>query len=288
MPRINTYSHFSLSNQTKKKNVLNIDTFLGLDYNLSQLNVADNHAVDMLNIIYKDKLNQKRHGWQQLFQMIETTYYTQNENGTYSSQKSNTVHFNGIWTFTGEDGVERTVAHIGKLLYLIKGIGKGKTFYNCKFVMIAEDRLNNGSLIKVTSELEDIKSKAFYGNRRLYILGGNKYYVLTTKNSQVKLSEVEDNENTYIPTTTVGIVAKESLNEGESSLSRATSLDDVNLMTQYRKNKLVTGTYIEKSNEVKSTRFSDYELDSCVNPKKDTDINNIVITINSLKSEVDS
>lgn len=287
MPIRNTYSHFGLSNQSKKKNVLNIDTFLGLDYNVAQLNVADNHAVDMLNIIYKDKVNQKRHGWQQLFQMIETNYYIENGNGTYT-QRFNSVKFNGIWSFIGEDNQEYVIAHIGKVLYRVTGLGKDKTFLDCKFTMIAQDVLYNGETYKVTIELNDMKSKAFYGNKRLYILGGNKYFVLRANNGIIYINEVEDDEDTYIPTTTVGIVAKDSLTGKESSLSRATSLDDVNMMTQYRKNKLVTGTYIEKADEVKSTRFNDYELDSCVNAKQDTDINNILITINSLKSEVDS
>ena len=57
-------------------------------------------------------------------------------------------------------------------------------------------------------------------------------------------------------------------------------------MTQYRKNKLVTGMPI--ASEVKKTRYNDYELDTCINPKKNTDINNIKVTINSLKeSEVE-
>lgn len=280
MPRGNVYRHYDLSNQEKKKNALNIDKYLGLDYNLSQLNVADNHAVDMLNIIYKDKVNQKRHGWQQLFQMIPTTYYTQNSDGTYSNQKSSPVNFNGIWAFLGQDNEIHVVAHIGYLLYTVKGLGKGKTFFDCEFTLIAKKHIVNGNTILVAKELNNIKSKAFASNKRLYILGGNKYYVLTITENEIDLNEVEDDSNTYIPTTTIGIVAQGSLGKGESSLSRATSLDDVNMMTQYRKNKLVTGTYIESDIEVKTTKFNDYELDTCVNGKKDTDINNIVITIN--------
>ena len=288
MPRISTYNHFSLSNQSKKKNVLTVDTFLGLDYNVAQLSVADNHAVDMLNIIYKDKVNQKRHGWQQLFQMINTVYHTQNSDGTYSEEKSNPINFNGIWAFRGTDNRVYVIAHIGKLLYRVTGIGKGKTFLDIKFNLLADTTMLNGYPIKVAVELENIKSQAFYGNNRLYILGGNYYFVLYANNGSITLARVEDNADTYIPTTTVGIVAKDSLAEYESSLSRATSLDDVNLMTQYRKNKLVTGMFTDERSSIKSTRFYDYELDSCVNPKKDTDINNILITINSLKSEVDS
>lgn len=287
MPRQNTYSHFALSSQSTKKRTFNIDTFLGLDYSVAQLSVADNHAIDMLNIIYKDKVNQKRHGWQQLFQMIPTTYYVSNENNTYT-EKSNPINFNGMWSFRGEDDQTYVIAHIGKLLYRVTGLGKGKTFFDIKFILIAKNETYNGNSIKVAIELENIKTTAFYGNNRLYILGGNKYFVLKANINGINLVEVEDDENTYIPTTTIGIISKDSITEGESSLSRATSLDDVNLMTQYRKNKLVTGTFIETDDKVKNSKFNDYELDTCVNPKKDTDINNILVTINSLKSEVDN
>ena len=285
MPRVNTFRYYDLPNQAKKKQTLTINNYLGVDYNTSQLSVADNHAIDMLNFIYKDKVNQKRHGWQQLFQMIPTVYYTRT-NGVLSEAKSNPINFNGIWSFVGNDNQIHIVAHIGYLLYIITGLGKGKTFLDCKFTLIAERETIGGQVYLISKELMNIKSQAFYGNKRLYILGGNKYYVLNVS-PDVELREVEDDIDTYIPTTTIGIVAKGTLGEGESSLSRATSLDDVNMMTQYRKNKLISGTYIESSDSVKSTRFNDYELDTCVYGKKDTDINNIVITINSLRKESD-
>ena len=285
MPRNTTYRHYDLKFAKGYKKTLTINKFMGVDYGLAQLQVADYHAVDLQNIIFKDRVNQKRHGWQQLAKMSNTTYYVEKEDGTYE-QRNNTYNFNGIWSFVGEDNQIYVVAHIGKLLYKITGIGKNMNFLNCNIELIATSKVYNGVIINVAKELEDYKSQAFYGNKRLYILGGNKYYVLRGLNSNLTLKEVEDDENTYIPVTTIGIVAANSLSSGESSLGHATSLDDVNLMTQYRKNKLVTGMPI--ASEVKKTRYNDYELDTCINPKKNTDINNIKVTINSLKeSEVE-
>ncbi len=285
MPRNNTYRHYDLSFPKNTKKVLNVSKFMGVDYGVAQLQVADYHAVDILNIVFKDRVNQKRHGWQQLFEMGNTTYYIENTDGTYT-QRINTKNFNGIWEFVGENNQRYVVAHIGKLLYQITGIGKDYNFLDCKIELIANTKIYNGQEIKVAKELMDIKSQAFYGNKRLYILGGNKYYVLIGKTATLVLKEVEDEESTYIPVTTIGIVAKNSINDGESSLSHATSLDDVNLLTQYRKNKLVTGTTVAENKET-TTRFNDFELDSCVNAKTNTDINNIRITINSLESEVE-
>jgi hypothetical protein len=285
MPRNTTYRHYDLKFAKGYKKTLTINKFMGVDYGLAQLQVADYHAVDLQNIIFKDRVNQKRHGWQQLAKMSNTTYYVEKEDGTYE-QRNNTYNFNGIWSFVGEDNQVYVVAHIGKLLYKITGIGKGMNFLNCNIELVATSKVYNGVIINVAKELEDYKSQAFYGNKRLYILGGNKYYVLRGLNSNLNLKEVEDDENTYIPVTTIGIVAANSLSSGESSLGHATSLDDVNLMTQYRKNKLVTGMPI--ASEVKKTRYNDYELDTSINPKKNTDINNIKVTINSLKeSEVE-
>ena len=60
-------------------------------------------------------------------------------------------------------------------------------------------------------------------------------------------------------------------------------LDDVNMMSQWRRNKLVSGTYVDDGVSLRTTRFTDYQLDTSIKPKKPTDINNIEITISSLK-----
>ena len=256
---------------------LSIDAFLGVDYNPAQLQVASNHATDILNFIYKDRVNQKRRGWEQLAKIPDDyTYYVRNDDGTFT-QKTNTPHFNGFFHLVGEDNLIYYVAHIGKLLYQVTGIGKDKSFLDIEFKPLVDSVVVGANTYNVALELEDYKSSAFVGDKRLYILGGNKYYVLKVNNGVFDLAEVEDHEETYIPVTTIGITYK------DSPVSGITALDDVNMMTQWRRNKLVSGTYIDDGVTLRTTRFWDYELDTNVQCKKPTDINNIVVKISSLR-----
>jgi hypothetical protein len=270
MPIKSTYRHYNPNNSNKR--TFEVNTFKGVDYTPAQLNVADHHAVDISNIIYQDKVNQKRKGWQQIAQVVPTTYYVKNSDGTYT-QKVNPTNVNAVWKFIGENNTEIVIAHIGKLLFKVEGFGKDKTFLDSKFEAITT-KVDNKN---VALELENRKSEAFYGHHRLYILGGNKYYVLKHSDGVLSLSEVEDDEETYIPTTTVGITYK------DSAVDLAAPLDDVNLLTQWRKNKLVSGTYVDDGVSLRTTQYWDFSLDTTVYPKNETDINNIVINIQSLK-----
>lgn len=264
------------NSQLSSRRVLSIDHFLGVDYNPAQLQVATNHATDILNFIYKDRVNQKRRGWEQLAKIPDDyTYYVQN--GDSFVQKTNVPHFNGFFHLIGEDGLTYYVAHIGYLLYQVINIGKDKSFLDIQFKPLVNNILSGGVTYNVAKELEDYKSSAFVGDKRLYILGGNKYYVLTVNDGVFTLSEVEDHKDTYIPVTTIGITYK------DSPVSGITALDDVNMMTQWRRNKLVSGTYIDNGVDLRTTRFWDYELDTNVQCKKPTDINEIKVHISSLR-----
>lgn len=275
MPVKSTYRHYNVSDSSKK--TYTVDTFYGVDYTRTQLNTADNHAVEISNIIYKDKINQKRKGWQQIAQIIPLHYYVEEIKGV-ATEKTNTTEVNGVWTFIGGDRKKYIIAHIGKLLYKIEGFGEGKSFLDSKYSLITTTKSFNGKDYEMSLELENAKSEAFYGQNRLYILGGNKYYVLRVEDNKLSLNEVEDDEETYIPTTTVGITYK------DSAVEMAAPLDDVNLMTQWRKNKLVSGTYVDDGVSLRTTQYWDFQLDSSVSCKKPTDINDISITIKTIKT----
>lgn len=266
MPRKTSYRHYNVSEPDKK--TYTIDKFRGVNYTPNQLNVDDAHAVEISNIVYKDKINQKRNGWEQITKVTNVTYYTNDD-----VQHTNSTNINGLWIFE-VDGIEYVIAHIGKLLFRIMGIGKDKTFLNAKVIPLV--RMENDRNY-VDLELNDSPSSAFYGSGNLYILDGNKYTVLKIKNNTATLSLVEDDEETYIPTTTIGITYK------DSAVNMAAPLDDVNLLTQWRKNKLVSGTYVADGTTVRTTRFWDYELDTAVYCKNPNDINNIKIKVNVLK-----
>ncbi len=274
MPRINKYQHYSVS--PKKKQAFSVDLFLGVDYNPAQLSVAKNHAIEIENIIYKNDFNQKRNGWEQIAQIKPVIYYVQNEDKTLT-KKSNTTKLNGLWVFVGDDNKECIIAHVGKLLFKVSGIGKSFNFLEAKFEPIFQLKEIDSELFDVAEELEDAKSSAFVGNKCLYVLGGNYLFKITSNNNVISIVKVEDDKDTYIPTTTIGITY------ADSPVSRTTALDDVNLMTQNRKNKLVSGTYIDDGVSLRTTRFWDWQLDTNIKGKKATDINNIEITINELK-----
>jgi len=274
--RKTTYAHYDLGKYNNKLKNLNIDRFLGVDFNPAQLQVANNHAVDMENILYKDRVNQKRNGWEQLALVEPFTYHIANEDGTIT-EKINTTSFNAFWEFEDIDGNRHYIAHIGHLLYKVTRIGKGVTFLDFHLEPLVEKKVIGNNTYYFAMELEDYKSFAQVGYGRLFIFGGNKLFVLKVYDGQFSLKEVEDDEDTYIPVTTIGIT------EADSAVNEQQILDDVNMMTEWRKNKLVSGTYVDDGVSLRTTRFTDYQLDTSVKPKKATDINNIEIKISSLK-----
>lgn len=219
--------------------------FRGVDYQEAETNLADSNAREILNIIYKDGINQTRDAWEQVAKAD--------------------ARVNAVIRFKAEDGYEHTIAHIGNYLYEIFRIGRYYTFLQPFFVQISETKLNNYRSLMVTS------------GKRLYILGGNKYYLLRITLEGYELVEVEDSKYTYIPTTTIGITYT------DSPISGITALDDVNLMTQWRKNKLVSGTYIDNGTDIRTTRFWQWDLDTSIKSKSKTDLNNLEVVISELR-----
>lgn len=274
MPLKSTFDHYSIRLDSKKLK-LSVSRFLGVDYTPTQLQVKDYHAADMENLVYEDRVTQKRKGYEQLAKIGRTAYHVLTESGY--EQRFNEPHFNGFWVFVGDDKRKHCIAHIGKLLYTVEGIGKDKTFLDCKFTPLLEERIINSVRYQVATELEDFKSMAFHGSNCLFVLGGNAFYILRINGDRFALKKVEDSDETYIPTTTIGIT------DADSDVDERQALDDVNMMTQYRKNKLVSGTYFDDGINVRTTRFWDYSLDTSVKPKSPSDLNSVRVRINSLK-----
>lgn len=219
-------------------------TFAGADFQEAENKLANYNARDLLNVIFKDGINQTRDAWEQV------------------AKADGRV--NSFVIFRAEDGRTHIIAHIGKFLYEIFRIGKEYSFLDTIFTKISN------------YELEDYKSFMRVSGKRLYILGGNKYLMLRIT-PEYELVEVEDSQYTYIPVTSIGITYK------DSPVGGASAYDDVNLMTQWRKNKLVSGTFIDTGANVRSTRFWEWNLDTSVKPKVKTDLNNLEIVISSLR-----
>ena len=241
-----------------KKLQFTIGAFRGVDYRPIQLQVKDYNATDIKNFIYRDNANQKRMGYEQLLYFKFQDNYV-DINGNARTNSSNKV--NGLWEFVDSDHNKHLIAHIGKLLYEIKNIDGA--FYNIEYSMIKDDNTNR--TLELLDEISGTYS-AFASKGILYILSGVKYYALYkgtkgasdvgVKYGDLAFIEVANSSIAYIPTTTIGITYK------DSPVALNTSLDKVNLLSNYRKNKLVSGTFIEDGENIRTSVFYDYELDT--------------------------
>lgn len=264
------------TSSAKTRYVTGVTSFSGLDASTQRFKISSNRAIDIKNFIYKDGVIQKREGVEELYNLNNNpTYYIPVDftNGVTSNReyKKNTTNFNGMWTVTGEDGVLHIIAHVGKLLYEIIDFGKS----TMKFEVIeyqTDTYVYAGNTYHYCYEFEDYKSSAFVGANRLYFLGGNKFVCIKWTPSR-KLFLIEDNkEETYIPTTTTSITYKNSMISGRASL------DKVNLMTQWRINELTSGT-LKSEDEKTKTYYYDYTLDAPLVCKKQSDMADILITL---------
>ena len=186
---------------------LTINSLMGVDYSSSMVNIRDYHAYDIKNFLKKNNVLRNRNGYEQV--------------GKHK--------INGIWECNFQ-GRKIIIAHIGNSIYEVEDIDK-------------YDVLANNYKVIYTDENGDFKDKDFswgiFTNDRLYILCG-KYYVLKFSlddkgNVTYKFSEVYNDEDTYIPTTTIGITY-----DGSSSGIKRQSLDNINMLSSYRYNTIST------------------------------------------------
>ena len=255
MPTVNTFRPQTI--KEPKKLQFTIGAFRGVDYRPIQLQVKDYNATDIKNFIYRDNANQKRMGYEQLFSFPIDTYKLLGDNRV-TNNTSNRI--NGLWEFVDSKGIYHLIAHIGVLLYEIKNIDGA--FYNIEATMIKD---SGGYTLELLDEISGTFS-AFASKGVLYILSGNKYYALfngTKGASDVGIQygdlafiEVANSSIAYIPTTTIGITYK------DSPVTMNASLDKINLLSNFRKNKLVSGTFVEDGENTRTTAFYDYELDT--------------------------
>ncbi len=281
MSKKSSFRHYNL-NQAKRHQ-LDVTRFGGVDYSTQKFLIADGRAIDLKNFVYKNGVVQKRHGIEEILE-IETFQYipasfdvpTQASEQTIKSNAEN-KRINGIWRFEAEDNQEHIVAHIGHLFYEIKDIGT----FNFKAVPFTNGQASvNGERHYLAYEFEDFKSFAFVGGKKLWFLGGNKYMCLRFLNNGSKqFFAVEDSEHTPIPTTTISITYKNSI------VDKRTGLDSANLLTEWRKNKLISGTSKLEDEKV-GTAFYEYTLDAPIVAKKNEDINKIVVLIEE-QGEID-
>lgn len=198
---------------------LNINSLLGVDYTSSMNNIADYHAYEMSNYLKINNSLQTRAGYEQI----------------YHSEIQGNV--NGLWKCNYK-GKEIIIAHIGNGLYVINS-QKGLNNY----CFNAENYI---SIYTDDKLIKNQKSFAVFANDRLYILCGS--YILVkfsntdkgnwtyANNMFFKATRVFEDEDTYIPTTTINITDEEKT---VLEINRET-LDEPNMMTNWRYNTINT------------------------------------------------
>lgn len=216
---------------------LNLSEFRGVDFSNSPLRVKQTRAANVLNFYLDDEGRmRKRPGWRELLCIRD--------------EQGEPLRINGVFEYNSS-GHRDVIVHAGKRFFRLTLDENGR---EC-----AEDITESGTheLSKVdASRLTDERSQAFFMTKKMYIIGCGDYLVYGSwdDGKTFELRRVYEGEDTYIPTTTVGIgaefisVSEEQDDEGNSywHIKKSSSvtdeyrdtLDGVNLLTRWRKNKL--------------------------------------------------
>lgn len=138
--------------------------------------------------------------------------------------------------------------NVWNIFYFIDKNGKEHTIYN-----LDGSLYSNNKLLKENAVLNK-KVFGYTNNNRLYILGGINYLMINENEEVITLS---NSKYVYTPTTSIGIGAKRD------------KLDDINMLTYWRKNKIITQ---DKEEFV-------YKLDSNIIPFNKEDISKMEIRV---------
>ena len=220
----------------EKRKTFSITFNKGIDKASLPFEASPARALDALNYVYRDGKVQKRFGINQLTQAPATVY-----GGPV--RRVNTTEINGIWRFLAEDGQYHIVAHVGNLLYELvqnDGVWEFDVFYYKIAIPVG-----GSTGIPFCHTLENIKSVAVIGNKSLYVFGGRNLIRVRFKPGGAKSAVlVSEDEDTYVPTTSISITYDNAIASGRASL------DQVNLMTPWRKNRLLSGVGLNKDAKV--------------------------------------
>lgn len=201
----------------KNRSELILDGFLGVDFSSSPLKVKQNRASKMQNFINEYGVNKKRNGWYELFRI---------KNSDGESQE-----INGIFPYKHNEH-DILLVHAGTHIYKVT-LDKQNDVYTYNDITLS----STYEPAKVSAErIKNQRSQAFVNKGKCYIVGCGDFLVYGTwdEGETYELRRVANNEDTYIPTTTVSIDPDSVENDTNRS-----SLDAVNLLSNKRINKLL-------------------------------------------------
>ncbi|MGN0789586.1 MAG: hypothetical protein ACI4MY_06565 [Christensenellales bacterium] len=219
--------------------------FRGVDMASAPSDVAYFRATKMSNFIYEDGLNRKRKGIEQLFQIKP-----------YIGEDAPRI--NGIFDFTIE-GTRLKIVYAGNRFYIVQDNGQYCDITTTQFCYDKDGNVILGDSVDVmfrvdvqigdategANYLQDTRCQAFVSKDKIYFVGIGDYLVLGKfGGNNFELRKVYENEEyTTIPTTTMFIDQIGKDNESGKIL------DDVNIMTRLRYNRLVGSNFAENETE---------------------------------------
>ena len=256
-----------------------IGNFNGVDLSSPTLQANTSRSVELLNFVKRQKFNQKRFGIHQVLS---------NDEVSVSNEQYSKIH--GVWSFIDSTNTERVVAHVDDHFVLFTGLGSDKSYfninqdYNTSWIKDIWTTSNTGPIPMIMEVGPEENSFGFASDGYLYVLGGGRYirFLYSGEINSIVAEDLKDNYySTYIPLTRNSVVPTGSLVEG---LSQA--YDDVNMLTQWKKNALITGTFgaTLSNNPFNSSGFTEYKLDSIVNPRHSEDLLNSRLKISYLQT----
>lgn len=187
----------------------------GVDFSSSPMEVSPRRASQAVNFINEAGITQKRNGWAQQCRVVKDGV---------------PQRINGIFEYV--DGEHKEVlVHAGTRLYRLNKTEAGSIYtmtdvtQSCTYAPAALD----------LSRLKDTRSQAFLQGGKMYWIGAGDYLVYGSWDGgqSYELRRVYDNEDTYIPKTTINI-GSTTMN----GIDIRASLDAVNYMTGWRRNGL--------------------------------------------------
>lgn len=268
MARFNTNVHAKSHERVK------LDGFRGVDTSSASVDVETFRATEMRNMISRNGLNHKRHGWeQQLLNIKNETLHPNNFGGAVQ----------GIYgfKFAGETQT-RIIVYANKCFF---------------------QKIGNGVFEKMRCDsqtLEDRPCQFYLIGDCLYIIGCGDFlfFGLDKKfydSANQKLMLLPVSQYAYVPTSLINI-ASEEYNASTESPINSVSNEPVNLLSDYRKNVLLskldgveTFNLISSIKSVKSAFVGDAKLEyretlSFVEPELLEKTNEIYIKLADINS----
>lgn len=196
------YSYPSGGIGRKERKKYTFSNFRGVDASCAAINVDTTRAVESTNFVDRNGVLHKRYGWEQMYQFDD--------------------EINGFWEII-LDGQKHSICYAGNKFYVLS-----KQY---------------GWQLGYTSEkLVSRRIECYVSNDKAYFVGCGDFIVYRIEQYSYIFTSVEDDNDTYIPTTTAQILPQKLVQEG---LHGQYVRDSVNLLTGWRKNTLVGRTIYE-------------------------------------------